>query len=95
MMFLEKLNFSEEEINKINENMPQVLKEQMEEQKRLVSTNILYLKELGVENYKEIYSRFYDMFLLDFSSFRDIFEKYEKKDLIEKLKKSINIVEYL
>lgn len=94
-MFLEKLNFTKEELHSIEENMPKVFKEKMEEQKKLVSNNITYLKEIGIENYKEIYLKFYDMFLLDFSTFKEVFDKYEKSDLIEKLKKNINIVEYL
>ncbi len=94
-MFLEKLSFTKEELNLIEENMPKVFKEKMEEQKKLVANNISYLKEIGIENYKEIYLKFYDMFLLDFSTFKEVFDKYEKSDLIEKLKKNINIVEYL
>lgn len=95
MKFLENLDFSKEQITTLNDNIPQELKKMSEEQKKLVINNISYLKELGIENYKEIYLKFYDMFLLDFSTFKEIFDRYEKEDLIEKLKNSVNIVEYL
>ncbi len=95
MKFLENLDFSKEQITTLNDSIPQELKKMSEEQKKLVINNISYLKELGIENYKEIYLKFYDMFLLDFSTFKEIFDRYEKEDLIEKLKNSVNIVEYL
>ena len=59
----------------------------MEEQKKLVTENISYLKDLGVTNYQDIFLKFYEMFLMDNSNFIAIFSKYEKEDLIEKLKK--------
>jgi len=95
MKFLEKLNFSKDEIAEILENTPEKLLELIIAQKKLVSENISFLKELGVTNYQEIFIRYYDMFLMDNSNFKDVFNKYEKEDLIAKLKKNINIVEYL
>lgn len=95
MKFLEKLNFSKDDISEIEDNTPEKLLELIKAQKKLVSENISFLKELGVTNYQEIFIRYYDMFLMDNSNFKDIFSKYEREDLISKLNKNINIVEYL
>ena len=95
MNFLEKLNFSKEDIAEIVDNTPEKLLEVIKSQKKLVSENINYLKDLGVTNYQAIFIKYYDIFLMDNSNFKDIFTKYEKEDLIEKLKKNIKIVEYL
>ena len=95
MKFLEKLNFSKDAIAEIEDNTPEKLLELIKVQKRLVAENITFLKDLGVTNYQEIFIRYYDMFLMDNSNFKDIFSKYEKEDLITKLSKNINIVEYL
>ena len=95
MNFLEKLNFSKEDIAEIVDNTPEKLLEVIKSQKKLVSENINYLKDLGVTNYQAIFIKYYDIFLMDNSNFKDIFTKYEKEDLIEKLKKNINIVEFL
>ena len=35
------------------------------------------------------------MILIDDSNFREIFEKYDRDDLIDKIAKNIHIVEYL
>ena len=95
MKFLEKIGFSKDDISFLEENTPEKLLDLIKEQKKLVTENITYLKDLGVTNYKDIFLKFYDMFLMDNSNFIAIFSKYEKEDLIAKLKKNINIVEFL
>ena len=95
MNFLEKLDFSKEEIAEIVENTPENYLTLLKTQKKLVSENISFLKKLGIGNYQEIFIKYYDMFLIDNSNFKDIFSKYEPEDLIAKLSKNINIVEFL
>lgn len=95
MKFLEKIGFSKDDISFLEENTPEKLLALIKEQKKLVTENITYLKDLGVTNYQDIFLKFYDMFLMDNSNFIAIFSKYEKEDLIAKLKKNINIVEFL
>ena len=95
MEFLIDNNFSEDEIYFLDENIPILLKEELVKQKRLVNANIRYLVDSGIKQYKEIFIKFYEIFLLDNSEFRDIFDKYEKEDLQRFLDKDINIIEYL
>ncbi len=95
MKFLEKYGFNKEDIAEFLNNSPKKLIDAIKDNKKLVSANIGYLKDLGVTNYQEIFLAYYDMFLLDHSNFSSIFSKYEPEDLIEKLKKNIKIIEYL
>ena len=95
MKFLEKLDFSKDDINEIVDNTPETLLNVIKSQKKLVSENINFLKELGVGNYQKIFIKYYDMFLMDSSNFKEVFSKYEKDDLVAKLNKNINIVEFL
>lgn len=95
MKFLENLDFTKDEIAELTDNTPEKLLEVIKTQKKLVSENINFLKELGVTNYQQIFIRFYDMFLMDNSNFKEVFSRYEKEDLIAKLNKNINIVEFL
>ncbi len=94
MKFLEKYDFTKEEIAEFLNNSPKKLIDAVKDNKKLVGENINYLKDLGVTNYKEIFLEYYDMFLMDHSNFVQIFSKYEPEDLIEKLKQ-IKVVEYL
>ena len=52
-------------------------------------------KEMGVHNFKEIFVKFYDMFLMDNSNFMNVFNKYDREDLVEKLERNADIVEFL
>lgn len=95
MMYLKDLGFEEEVINSLLEELPSGAIEKLTEHEETIKTNINYLKELGISNYVEAFIRFYNMFLLDPSTFDEIFSKYDKEDLIIKLEKNVAIMEYL
>ncbi len=95
MQYLSNYGFSSDEINELEETIPSKLKEKFTENYKLVSENINYIKDLGVKNYKDIFSKYYDIFLMDNSNFKDIFQKYDTADLIEKLEKNMEIIEFL
>lgn len=95
MKFLLDYDFTQEEIEKFSANVPPVLLESIFNSYRLVSKNLDSLKEMGVHNYKEIFIKFYDMFLMDNSNFMNVFNKYDREDLVEKLEKNSDIVEFL
>ena len=95
MNFLEKYDFSQDEIEAIKNSTPELLASDIEKHAKLVSKNIEYLKDLGVNNYREIFKKYYDMFLMDNSNFIEVFAKYDREDLIDKLDKNIDIIEFL
>jgi hypothetical protein len=95
MDYLEKYNFTKDDISSFINNVPASVVNLLEEQKKQVSNNIKYLRELGVENYKDVFLNYYEIFLNDDTIFRAIFDKYDRDDLIDKIAKNINIVEYL
>ena len=95
MKFLENYDFTKEEIKGVSEKVPVKVGDVWKEKKKQVKSNLDYLKELGIVNYKEVFKNFYEMFLIEDSNFREIFEKYDRDDLIDKIAKNINIVEYL
>lgn len=98
MKFLENYNFNKETIADFLNNSPKKFIDAIKDNKKLVSENIDYLKNLGITNYQEIFLEYYDMFLMDHSNFVEIFSKYEldgPDGLIEKLSKNIKIIEYL
>ena len=95
MKFLEKYEFNKEDIADFLNNSPKKIIDAIKDNKKLVSANIEYLKNLGVTNYQQIFLEYYDAFLMDHSNFVNIFNKYESEDLVEKLKKNIKVFEYL
>lgn len=95
MMYLKELGFEEDVINSLFEELPSGAVEKITEHKETITTNINYLKNLGISNYVDAFVKFYNMFLLDPSTFDEIFSKYDKEDLIIKLEKNVAIMEYL
>lgn len=95
MKFLVEYGFTESEIEDFSLNVPAMLQEKITNSYKLVSQNIEFLINLGVNNYKEIFLKFYDMFLMDNSNFTTIFNNYEREDLIEKINANADIVEFL
>ena len=95
MMYLKNLGFEEELINSLLEELPSGAIEKITEHKETITTNINYLRDLGISNYVDAFVRFYNMFLLEPSAFDEIFSKYDKEDLIVKLEKNVAIMEYL
>ncbi len=95
MKFLEKYGFNKEDIAELKENSTSNLIKEVESHKKLVSKNLDYLNELGVTNLTEIFTNYHDMFLMDNSNFQNIFNKYDAKDLVEKLAQDVQIMEYL
>ena len=95
MKFLQKFEFAQSQLKYLDDNAYKVILDALNQNKKLVSANIKYLMDLGVKNYREIFLEYYDLFLLDNSSFMDIFNKYDREDLVDKLEKNQTIIEYL
>lgn len=95
MKFLQKLDFTKEQLEYLDNNASSVMIDSLQKNKKLVIANIEFLKNLGVKNYREIFLEYYDLFLLDNSNFIGIFNKYDREDLVDKLEKNIAIIEYL
>lgn len=95
MKFLEKFGFQKKDIEALKENSTQALLKELESHKKLVSQNLKFLDEIGVTNLVEIFLYYHDMFLMDSSNFEEIFNKYDKNDLVEKLAQNVQIMEYL
>ena len=95
MGFLKELDLTNEEILSAENSVPDLVINEINASKDLVIYNINYLKKLGVENFKEVFIKFCSMFLMDASKFESIFNKYDRDDLIEKIKSNVAILEFL
>ena len=90
--FLNKYGFDSKDLF---ESIPYAMLKAIKENKKEVCTNLEYLIKLGVKNYNEIFNTYYELFLMDPSSFEGIFNKYDQEDLVSKLEKNVGILEYL
>lgn len=95
MKYLEDLGFTKEQIKLITNSASTLLCDAVKENKKLITVNLNYLKDLGVDNYREIFVEYYEIFLNEPSTFRAIFDKYDKDSLVERLKEDIRVIEFL
>ena len=95
MTYLLDYEFNQQEINEFKAINKSFIVEKLDEFQELIKKNMMFLKKLGVVNYKEIFKRHAEMFLMDNEAFEEIFEKYDREDLIEKLKNNPDLVEQL
>lgn len=95
MIFLKEVGFSDKNIKIVEKNIPQLIKEQIIKFQDIALENIKFLKELGVTNIEEAFMACSDMFLMDNKKFQEIFNKYDREDLIKKIEKNVAIIEHL
>lgn len=95
MSFLKEVDFTVDEIVALEENLTDAISQKISEFPALVLKNIRFLKNLGVRNFKEVFIKFREKFLEDPSKFKETFNKYDRKDLVEKIENNSDIVEYL
>jgi molecular chaperone GrpE (heat shock protein) len=95
MDYLIDYEFSQNEINKMKKDISSNILKLLIINKDNICKNLNYIKNLKIDNYKIIFNNFYEIFLLDNSTFENIFNKYDINDLRKKILINPNIIEYL
>lgn len=95
MKYLEEYGFDKDDIKEFMDNTPEKIKELLEKENKLVKINLEFIKNLGVNTYKEIFINYPDIFLMDASNFENQFSKYDKDELISKLNSNFKMVKFL
>ena len=92
MSFLYRYGFSDEEINSLKETLNKDLYSDMTFLKKIVSSNIEYLRDFGVTNYSQVFVKYPDIFMRDPESFKNVLTKFDKDDLIETVLKNPAVI---
>ena len=95
MEYLFDLGFSLEEINTIKSKYKNNEIEKLEFFSRLVKNNYNYLKSYGIKNIKECFMNHLNMFFMNPDKFRNIFNKYDRADLVRCIEKNDAVLEKL
>lgn len=54
----------------------------------IVKENVQYMKDFGVSNFNQVVLKYPEIFLRDSESFKNIFSKFDRDDLIQKVEKN-------
>ncbi len=92
---LKNFGISDSTIERLNVLLSREELDELNKHNKLVSKNINYLKEMGLDNVDVVFSNYPSLFLLDSSKFESIFNKYEAADLVEKINSNVEIIEFL
>ncbi len=92
MMYLETLGFTPEQIEEVTNKSGDFVLNKLDVKQKLVQMNLSFLRDLGVTNFKEIFIDFSEFFLQEPTIFKNVFLKYDRGDLIEKLLKNPGII---
>ena len=58
----------------------------------LVSQNIEFLKNFGIQNYGQAVVKYPEIFLRDTSSLQNVLSKFDREDLIERVAKNVAVL---
>ena len=95
MDYLLELGFSKEEIEELNKSLKPNELESITLFPGIVKANYEVLKNIGINNHKEVFLKHSHMFLQNPNKFQAIFDKYDHNDLIRCLEKNGSIIEKL
>lgn len=95
MNYLLDLGITESEINSLSTNLKKSTEECVILFPGIIKVNYEILKNIGVNNYKEIFLNHTHMFLQNPNKFQAIFNKYDHDDLVRCLEKNSSIIEKL
>ena len=92
MDYLNNFGLDVNDINTIKENVSDDVFSDLTAFRKIVEKNIEFLKEFGVTNFKDVVIKYPDIFLRDAESFRNVFTKFDKDDLISKVEKNPAVI---
>lgn len=95
MDYLLKYELETSDIEILEKNLDGSIKEQIILFNNIITENLNYILSLGVNNTKDIFMGHTHMFLKNPDKFKNIFDKYDRQDLIRCLEKNASIIEKL
>lgn len=93
--YLKESDFTEDDVIIMESKLNKDILDQLVTFPELVLTNYYYLKDIGINNIKEVFMNHAQMFILNPDKFKAIFTKYDKQDLIRCIEKNAAVIEQL
>lgn len=86
--YLYACGLESQDLDKLRETTTDTIYEDLSLFEGIISENIKYMKDFGVTNFKDVVVKYPDIFIRDAESFRNVFSKFDKDDLIAKVAKN-------
>ena len=92
MEYLYNFGLDSTDIEIIKENVSDDIYSDLTLLENIVIENIMYLKEFGITNYSQVIVKYPEIFLRDHESFKNVFSKFDREDLIQKVTKNVAVI---
>ncbi len=88
MQYLYNFGLDDTDIEEIKKNVTDEVYCDLSLFSKIVEGNIVYMRDFGVTNYRQVIVKYPEIFLRDLESFMNVFSKFDKDDLIAKVTKN-------
>lgn len=88
LKYLYDFGIDSQDLEKLKDNADDRTFSEMSLFEGIVKENVQYMKDFGVSNYAQVVIKYPEIFLRDGDSFKNIFSKFDKDDLIQKVEKN-------
>lgn len=88
LSYLYDFGLDSQDLEKIKETASEETYREISLFEGIVGENIRYMKDFGVANYAQVVIKYPNIFVRDAESFRNVFSKFDKDDLIAKVAKN-------
>lgn len=92
MEYLYNFGLDSTDIEILKENVTEDIYSDLSLMENMVIENIIFLRDLGVTNYSQVIVKYPEIFLRDAESFRNVFSKFDKEDLIQKVSRNVAVI---
>jgi len=92
MEYLYNFGLDKNDIEEIKMNVDEEIFSDLFLFQNIVIENIQFLKDFGITNYSQVIVKYPEIFLRDAESFKNVFSKFDREDLIVKIQKNVAVI---
>ncbi len=91
LTYLYDFGLNSRDLDSLKENVDERTFSELTLFEGLVKENLQFMKDFGLNNYIQVVVKYPEIFLRDAESFRNIFSKFDRDDLLQKVEKNVAV----
>lgn len=91
LTYLYDFGLDSRDLDSLKENVDERTFSELTLFEELVKENLQFMKDFGLNNYIQVVVKYPEIFLRDAESFRNIFSKFDRDDLLQKVEKNVAV----
>lgn len=91
LTYLYDFGLNSRDLDSLKENVDERTFSELTLFEGLVKENLQFMKDFGLNNYIQVVVKYPEIFLRDAESFKNIFSKFDRDDLLQKVEKNVAV----